>query len=399
MRGVNESPYLRSTCFLVGTVRAPTLAHGVLWEVFASASTGVWNQNARQLRRLESDAVALQVLKDMHPDAPIGALYGNAAKVATNARQAIAYEESTSRVNIEIIPLILYYGYLHWMKALLYLSDLDYPHSSSLLQHGMSVRKVKREVYRWPLDYTYVYKEGVLQSFRDIVAPDLMLPNKIPIGHLLGSIPSIADAVAEFYPEFQHIYPVIPAERAGGLRIGIGMGAGVAARGGDASGRAGTHTDAGASVAVAPVNDAYVSRRIASNIGLTPTEWIASFAAASKGKRSQRGFDDAAVPTARRDAVSPVHDRDPNGLLGLPTAWPDHPWLYNTSYGQWVGDGHAYPLWISHLVTVYVLSTLCRYNAVEWLDIVHWNNDKDAHLVREYLTTVPRFPELLDTRR
>ncbi len=350
------------------------------------------------------------MLKDIHPDAPIGALYNNAAKVATNARQAVAYEESIARVNIEIVPLVLYYGYLHWMKTLLYLSDLDYPRGSSLLQHGMSVRKVKREVYRWPLDYTYVYKEGVLQSFRDVVAPDLTLPNKIPIGHLLGSIPTVADAVAEFYPDFQHIYPVVSRSALAGVAGSDSVWSDLTKA--DVPGSAVVRLESGV-VAHRPDPDgygnelltrntrdvSYISRRVAANIGLTPTEWLTSFTEAAEGNHPQRALEDAAIPTSQQKTSDGMHGRDPSGFLALPPFDSSHPWLYHTSHGQWVGDGHAYPLWVSHLVTAYVLSTLCRYNAVEWLDIVHWNNDKDAHLVREYLASVPTFPELLETRR
>ncbi|MDQ0191286.1 hypothetical protein JI721_06320 [Alicyclobacillus cycloheptanicus] len=350
---------------------------------------------AVHLRRLQSDAVALQRLKEAHPEASTTSLYGNAAKIATNARQAVAYETIAEQADLTIKPLLLYYGYLHWMKTILYLRDLSYPRGSSLLQHGMSVRKVKRDVYRWPLDYAYIYKEGVLQSFRDVVQPDLLLPTKLPIGHLLGSIPTVASAVAEFYPEFQHVYPALfepDVEASDGVSVASGHW--------------------------------YVSRRIASNIGLTTEEWVDAFTEVGSGnQRSSWGNnrDRSQISTiiareimrgdAREMNLTEVgslpaledegerRDRDPEGLLTIPAPDLHHPWVLHGSDGLWVNDGHAYPVWLSHLVTVYVLSTLCRYNAVEWLDIVHWNNDKDAYLVRAYLESVPHFPELMETVR
>lgn len=358
------------------------------------------------LRRLQSDTVALQLLRVAHPDAAIGDLYSNAAKVSTNARQAILYEQSAAGVDFAIRPLILYYSYLHWMKTLLYASDLAYPRGSSLLQHGMSVRKVKRAVYRWPLDYAYIYKEGVLQSFRDIVAPDLVLPNKIPVGHLLGSIPSVCEAAAQFYPEFQHMYALNHAPPAKMTRSADAL-AHVSAE--NAAVSVGAVMDARAATSVdqlarenKPVSAAwYVSRRIASNIGLTPAEWLDACAAACDGSAVRTALHGFRVHGANHEeeSKSPDIDRDYTGFLHLPTLDETHPWLHTANQVLWIGDGQAYPLWISHLITVYVLSTLCRYNAVEWLDIVHWNNDKDAHLVREYLEGVPTFPELMGSVR
>lgn len=333
---------------------------------------------------MQSDTVALHTLKAEHPDEPASSLYGNAAKISTHSRQAFAYEQAASDADLCIRPLLLYYAYLHWMKTVLYLSDLSYPRGSSLLQHGMSVRKVKRDGYRWPLDYAYIYKEGVLQSFRNVIEPELHFPTKLPIGHLLGSIPKVSDAIAQLYPEFQHVYPVVE----------------------------GPHFDRGGQGGCR-----YVSRHIASNVGMTPEEWADAYAAAYDDTRpSNRTTPQDSTIIAREInaqsaqemmmEASELHvadqntariDRDPEGLLRIPTVEQRHPWEYECEDGGWLADGHAYPLWLSHLVTVYVLSTLCRYNAVEWLDIVSWNNDRDGYLVREYLQDVPHFPELMES--
>lgn len=49
-----------------------------------------------------------------------------------------------------------------------------------------------------------------------------------------------------------------------------------------------------------------------------------------------------------------------------------------------------YPPWLTQFVLLFSLSALCRYNPVEWTDIVIWTNEIDAHLVRQFLSQ-PRY--------
>lgn len=280
---------------------------------------------------LQSEVMVVQHLRRFHPDAPSGELFQSASKVAACTRQAAQFQEHAARSDVSVQPLLTYYAILHWMKTVLYLTDLHYPPSSSVLQHGLSLRRSKKTAYRWPLESVHVYREGVLQSFWAQMKPSLSMPGRFVIGDVLGSLPGLCETTGHLHSSFQHTYPV------------------------QANGSIGA-----------------VARRIASNLDLTVEEWTERYLAADPGLRK---------------TFHP--DRDPDGLLIIPFH-PDHPWLSKRGTEWYLHDGGAeMPEWVCHFVLYYALSTLCRYNPVEWSDILTWNDEGDALLVREYLQKYP----------
>ncbi|MBX5437805.1 MAG: hypothetical protein IRZ33_11420 [Alicyclobacillaceae bacterium] len=219
--------------------------------------------NAVSLQHLQSDALALHTLRRIHPGAPASLCYRRASRVSSSLRQAIAFQAAASRADFAVRPLLQYYELVHGMKALLYLCDLQYPKSASVLQHGLSVRRTKRDVYHWPLESVYVQKDGILQAFAATFAPRLALPQRFVVAHLLHQLPSTQSLVAAFW----------------------------------------------ANVPPAPV-------------------------------RFPHEVEDDAPDT---------------------------------------------PDWLIHFVLLFTLASLCRYNALEWSDILMWNHEVDALLVRAYL--------------
>ncbi|MCL6455118.1 MAG: YaaC family protein [Alicyclobacillus sp.] len=371
---------------------------------------------------LQSEHFVKQLLRLFHPDAPLSACYTSAARVSASARQAAALEEADANVDIAVRPLIRYYSLLHWMKALLHLADLDFPASTAVLQHGVSVRRTKRSPYQWPFDVLYVHKDGILQSLWRVAQVGGRLPDRLAVGHCLGSLSLMVDDVAAVHPQLQHVYPVLRTPPADTRRTSVG-------------------SDEGPMV---PDVAAYVPRRIAANRGMTPGEWKAAFLTA----RSQ-SIGDTSVPPVHAsvqgpdgphlrtvnppDGMSgnslPVPDAagtlfgtgeseldEPEGWLVLPSDVTEHPWYATQPPGEprntaWYGpsgsssgfppcmdstgpvasschllhDDAPQPQWFHHFCVLYTLSALCRYNSVEWSDILTWNNEVDALLVRQYL--------------
>jgi hypothetical protein len=288
----------------------------------------------------QSEMMVKNILRKLHPDASSTQLYESAAKVAASARQAAAYEASSNHVALTIQPLLRYYTVLHWMKTLLFVKDLSFPSSSSVLQHGISVRRSKRHPYRWPYETAYVYKDGVLQSVCALACPNIRLPSRFVVGDLLGTLPHIARHLSSVYERFQHVYIIQSA-------------------GNDAPG------------------SEYVARKIASNADLTVDQWR------SKYLEVIPGFARAAETT---EALSQDH---PPSLVRLPAPSHGHPWTVSDGSRRYMLDDSWYPQWICHFVLLYTLSALSRYNPVEWSDVVTWNNEPDAFFVREYLSKYP----------
>ncbi|MCF8567801.1 YaaC family protein [Alicyclobacillus tolerans] len=341
------------------------------------------------LHSLQSEAMTLKVLRAIHRDAKSSSLYSASSKVSACARQAVSFERAAQGADLAVLPLLRYYSLLNWMKSILHLTDLSYPASSAVLQHGISTRRTKRDTYCWPLEQVYVYKAGVLQSFYEMdKRPKPGLPARIVVGDLLGSLPAMSSRLIAFYPHFQHCYP---------LQDGP------------------------------PAPDVLVDRRIASSQKLTIPEWIAAYIEASEQGFNPRlrngagadsavrldgqagvlfgtedgGFTSADAfaefgPTELGAAESGSPRFGPDGQLQIPRPNANHPWLRSVNGRPFLLDNSAFPDWMIHFSLLYTLSSLCRYNPQEWSDILHWNNETDSALVRAYLDLPPVTFDLTD---
>ncbi|MCL6634057.1 MAG: YaaC family protein [Alicyclobacillus herbarius] len=281
------------------------------------------------IRKLQSEALSLRLLRRLHPDVDSAQLYAAAARVASTARQAVQFVGGLENIRIELAPLLRYYEWLHWLKVLLYLFDLQFPRSTAVLQHGLSVRRQKRQGYRWPLEAITVHRDGVLQECVRILQPEESFENRLIVGDLLGSLPGMTSVLREFYKPFQHAYE-LKASESPDWRL--------------------------------------VDREIAANHSLTVDEWLTGYQAGP------------VIPPS-----TPRPEADPPGLLYVPAPRREHPLRREFLRRTFLLDKPRHRDWLAHYAILYSLSALCRYNPVEWSDIVLWQNEVDALLVREYL--------------
>ncbi|WP_233144167.1 YaaC family protein [Lottiidibacillus patelloidae] len=72
----------------------------------------------------------------------------------------LAYEAPVS-----IQPVLLFYGMVQLLKACLLTVDVDYPNSTSVLAHGVSTRKRKKQNYDFLFDEVKVQKNGLFTHF------------------------------------------------------------------------------------------------------------------------------------------------------------------------------------------------------------------------------------------
>ncbi|MCL6587695.1 MAG: YaaC family protein [Anoxybacillus sp.] len=68
---------------------------------------------------------------------------------------------------VSIQPVLLFYGMVQLLKACLLTVDADYPDSSSVLAHGVSVRKRKKQQYDFFADEVKVQKHGLFTHFSE----------------------------------------------------------------------------------------------------------------------------------------------------------------------------------------------------------------------------------------
>jgi hypothetical protein len=69
--------------------------------------------------------------------------------------------DQASLAPYEIKPLLLFYGTVQFCKACLLTVDQDYPENSTVLAHGVSTRKIKKQNFQFLHDSILIQKKGL----------------------------------------------------------------------------------------------------------------------------------------------------------------------------------------------------------------------------------------------
>lgn len=318
----------------------------------------------------KSENYLAKLIQRIHPDAPSSAVFSAAANGSACVRQSICYEQSAASTTASVQPLLLYYAFLNFIKAVLHISDLNYPSGAAVLQHGVSVRRTKRASYHLPAEMVYVYKQGILPSAAERVG--LRLPQRIVIGDILGAFPNMMPLIREFYPKYQHLFVLEKDESASSPWM-------------------------------------LISRAVASGNAKTVEEWTDDLLESTPDEllaQLRQHWNPTEIAQIAREA--------PRGYLRLPAIMTAHPWVvrfdkgtvtagdFATQVGGVDGSSNGdageqrvsqflllnqppIPDWVKHFVTLYCLSALTRYSPLEWSDILLWHNEPDALIVEQYL--------------
>ncbi|GAK11978.1 hypothetical protein JCM19039_1704 [Geomicrobium sp. JCM 19039] len=88
--------------------------------------------------------------------------YANTLPFLHRYLQARRLLASTGQNDVHIQPLLLYYSFTEFMKAIVLFHDPEYPSTTSVLQHGVSTRKRKKKDYRFIDDEVKIQQNGLL---------------------------------------------------------------------------------------------------------------------------------------------------------------------------------------------------------------------------------------------
>ncbi|WP_077620122.1 YaaC family protein [Bacillus sinesaloumensis] len=77
------------------------------------------------------------------------------------------YYQLSDKAPLSIKPVLLFYGMVQLLKACLLTVDPQYPESTSVLAHGVSTRKRKKQSYEFFLDEVRVQKNGLFSHFSE----------------------------------------------------------------------------------------------------------------------------------------------------------------------------------------------------------------------------------------
>nr|WP_309484840.1 YaaC family protein [Bacillus aquiflavi] len=91
-------------------------------------------------------------------------------------------------------PILLFYGVVHLIKACILTVDANYPKSTTMLAHGVSTRKRKKQQYEFFQDEVKLQKNGLFPLMAEKMFHMKHLEgNKLTMGSLLKQIPELND--------------------------------------------------------------------------------------------------------------------------------------------------------------------------------------------------------------
>lgn len=106
------------------------------------------------------------------------------------------YYEQAEKSPLAIQPILLFYGLVHLIKACILTVEPDYPETTSVLAHGLSTRKRKKQQYSFVDDEVKFQKNGLFS---------LMAEKMFHMKQLEGEKATMGD-VMELIPELSGIY-------------------------------------------------------------------------------------------------------------------------------------------------------------------------------------------------
>ncbi|WP_243300288.1 YaaC family protein [Bacillus litorisediminis] len=87
--------------------------------------------------------------------------YENTYRFMYFLEQGKAYYMLAEQSPLSIKPTLIFYGYIHLIKACILLADPNYPETTSVLAHGVTARKRKKQNYSFLKDEIKIQKNGL----------------------------------------------------------------------------------------------------------------------------------------------------------------------------------------------------------------------------------------------
>nr|WP_246483977.1 YaaC family protein [Heyndrickxia vini] len=102
------------------------------------------------------------------------------------------YYDQAAKAPMAIKPVLLFYGLIHLIKACLLSVDPNYPETTSVLAHGVSSRKRKKQQYQFSNDEIKIQKLGLCTHFaKQMFHVERLDGEKIIMKDLLEQIPEL----------------------------------------------------------------------------------------------------------------------------------------------------------------------------------------------------------------
>lgn len=283
-------------------------------------------------------------------DNPQRLAYLATPKVIYGIKQARQYYKAAEYGDIMTKPLLLYYGMMSLARALIATREPEYPSTTSVLKHGLSTRKLKRDAYQFVLDEVRVQKDGVFVVLHSMLqGSDFGERNRVILKDLLSVIPDLSAG-------FEQIYG-LPAV---------------------------------CEIEYKNESDAHfwdLPRKILHARGHTRDEFVQLMNRAANA-------DQPIFHLKQMDAPGRLH-------LYHNTPVTDHPMvIFDLSGKPHLRYPHDHDKFIPeislHFMLMFVLGMLCRYETERWGEMILLFSSQDVYVINEFLNlSMRKFPNLI----
>lgn len=317
----------------------------------------------------ENESTAKRILKEKYAqlgvDSPERAAFRNVESLIYYIKQARDIFQTVKHSSLWVQPLLLYYGMMSLLKALLLTLDTNYPQNTSVLRHGLSTRKRKKEPFQFFQDEIRIQKEGLFPLVVQLLNEQVSSGDTYTAQELLGFIPEVQTG----YRRLFHKPTLLPIQLATEDEV--------------------KHDEKGMLF--------WIGEEVLDQLHLTSHSLVEKL----NRHPSQAVFAlNETSETKGRLALCWQHP-DVDHVLHWSKGF-DHPLFYENSKGDyylWISNNR--PLMpVSELLAQYMLlfslSMLCRYEPPIWGEMMMGNASEEIILVQQLISVVQRkFPQLI----
>lgn len=125
--------------------------------------------------------------------------YDNCYSFMYYLEQGELYYKQALQSPISLQPILLFYGYIHFIKAVVLTEDPLYPETTQVLAHGVTSRKRKKQHYHFLQDEVKVQKNGLFSHFSTLA---------FHVKHIIGEKLKMEDLLVQL-PELEEVFQVL----------------------------------------------------------------------------------------------------------------------------------------------------------------------------------------------
>lgn len=125
--------------------------------------------------------------------------YDNCYPFMYYLEQGELYYRQAMQSPISLKPILLFYGFIHFIKAIVLTEDPLYPETTTVLAHGITSRKRKKQQYRFLQDEVKVQKNGLFSHFSNLL---------FHVKHIVGEKYKMEDLLVQI-PELDGAFQIL----------------------------------------------------------------------------------------------------------------------------------------------------------------------------------------------